>query len=292
MLKRAEPPLHVWSRPVMTVLAAIGFGITSYLTVTHFGNEQVALCDAEGAGCDLVLSSEWAKIFGIPLTIFGALGYLVVAGLAIAPLLWKQESPKQQDRRKRQVAFLLFMVSTAMLVFSGYLIYLIAFVIRTAEGEATFCLYCLSSAVLVTGIWLLNLAGNDWDDVGQLFFVGTLIGVVVLTATVGVYAMQRQFLATNESFAGRLAQHLKVTESQMFGTFWCPHCRDQKQRFGGAAAQIPYVECDPRGENPQVQLCRSQGIEGYPTWKIKGNFYAGDRSLEELAQLSGYQGAR
>jgi uncharacterized membrane protein len=276
----------------MALLAAIGFGITSYLTITHFGTGQVALCDSQGAGCDLVLSSEWAKVFGIPLTIFGALGYLVVGGLAIAPLVLKKPQPKQQERWKRQVAFLLFMASTAMLVFSGYLMYLIAFVIRTADGEVTFCLYCVSSATLVTGIWLLNLFGNDWDDVGQLLFAGILIGVVVLTGTVGVYAMQRQFTAVNESFAGRLAQHLQTTNSRMFGAFWCPHCRDQKERFGAAATQIPYVECDPRGENPQVQLCRDKKIEGYPTWEIRGTLYSGDLSLDELARLSGYQGAR
>ena len=74
----------------------------------------------------------------------------------------------------------------------------------------------------------------------------------------------------------------------MYGAFWCPHCDTQKQLFGGAVTQIPYVECDPEGESAQPQLCQDKGIQGYPTWEIAGEFYPGVHSLETLASLSGY----
>jgi hypothetical protein len=72
----------------------------------------------------------------------------------------------------------------------------------------------------------------------------------------------------------------------------CPH--DQKQLFGKEAVQyITYVECstpEGRGQTPQ---CQQQQIQGYPTWKINGQkLPSGTKSLEELVQLSGYQGAR
>jgi hypothetical protein len=33
-------------------------------------------------------------------------------------------------------------------------------------------------------------------------------------------------------------------------------------------------------------------IQGFPTWEIKGKQYKGEKSLAELANLSGYQGDR
>ncbi len=72
----------------------------------------------------------------------------------------------------------------------------------------------------------------------------------------------------------------------MYGAFWCPHCEAQKELFGPALDNVPYVECDPGGESPQPQLCQDKGIQGYPTWEIDGEFYPGVRSLEELATLT------
>jgi hypothetical protein len=55
---------------------------------------------------------------------------------------------------------------------------------------------------------------------------------------------------------------------------------------------MTYVECDPAGTNPQPQVCQTAGIQSYPTWEINGEFYQGTRSLDELADLSGYTGSR
>lgn len=94
----------------------------------------------------------------------------------------------------------------------------------------------------------------------------------------------------SQSYEARLAKHLTAQDAKMYGAFWCPHCADQKEMFGSAIDQIPYVECDPEGEEAQPQLCRDKNIEGYPTWEINGELYPGTRSLEELAQLSGFEG--
>ncbi|MGJ3245963.1 MAG: glutaredoxin family protein [Elainellaceae cyanobacterium] len=87
-----------------------------------------------------------------------------------------------------------------------------------------------------------------------------------------------------------LANHLTENDAKMYGAFWCPHCADQKAMFGDAVQALTYVECDPEGENPQPELCQEVGIEGYPTWEVDGQLYPGVRSLEELADLSNYEG--
>jgi glutaredoxin len=96
-------------------------------------------------------------------------------------------------------------------------------------------------------------------------------------------------LAADAPYEARLANHLTAQEATMYGAFWCPHCQDQKALFGDAADQVPYVECDPEGENAQPELCQTKDIQGYPTWEIDGELYPGTRSLEELAQLSGFE---
>jgi uncharacterized membrane protein/glutaredoxin len=290
MRKRSEPWLHRWSRPAIIALTIFGFSLTTYLTVTHFFGQKVALCEVEGSGCDLVLSSDYAKVFGIPLTIFGALSYLTLGILAGLPLLLKRGEPKAQNQLKETSAFLMFMVSSSTFVFSGYLIYLLAS--GSIGGTPQVCLYCISSAAAMTTIWLLTIFGNAWKDVGNLFFTGALVAIVTLTGTLGVYASQGKLAAQSGSFAGKLAQHLTATNAKMYGAYWCSHCAEQKQIFGDAQKLIPYVECDAKGTNPQTQLCQQKGITGFPTWEIDGKMLSGRRSLDELAEASKYIGDR
>lgn len=92
-----------------------------------------------------------------------------------------------------------------------------------------------------------------------------------------------------------LAQHLQKTGAKMYATFWCSVCRWQEQQFGAEAYSIiksMQIECDPRGKNAQVSLCRQANIAAYPTWEINGQIYRGGRYLNQLAELSGYQGDR
>jgi len=290
MRKRSEPWLHRWSRPAIVALTLFGFSLTTYLTVTHFFGQKVALCNVEGSGCDLVLSSEYAKVFGIPLTIFGALGYLTLGLLAGLPLILKKDDPKAQSQLKELANFLMFMVATSTFVFSGYLMYLLAS--GSIGGQPQVCLYCISSAAAMTTIWLLTIFGAAWKDVGQLFFTGAIVAIVTITGTLGIYASQGKIAAQRNSFAGRLAQHLTVTNAKMYGAYWCPHCIDQKKRFGEAKKLVPYIECDAKGENPQTALCQEKGIKGFPTWEINGKMLSGERSLDELADASGYKGDR
>jgi hypothetical protein len=39
-------------------------------------------------------------------------------------------------------------------------------------------------------------------------------------------------------------------------------------------------------------LCEQKGIKGFPTWEINGKMLSGERTLDELANESGYTGDR
>ena len=44
------------------------------------------------------------------------------------------------------------------------------------------------------------------------------------------------------------------------------------------------------GQNNQADLCRSKGLEGFPSWEINGGIDSGVKGLDTLAELSGYKG--
>ncbi len=77
------------------------------------------------------------------------------------------------------------------------------------------------------------------------------------------------------------AQCLTDAGVKMYGTEWCPHCKNQKKLFESSFEFIDYIDCDKN-----KQKCLIEGIEGYPTWKLNGESYTGEQSLEALAQIS------
>ena len=298
--KRSIPWIHRWSRPLMAGIASVGAAVTGYLTIVKLTGNSTA-CPTNG--CDLVLSSPYATVFGLPLALFGFFAYASMIVFALIPLL--VNSSKQAQLRstlENWTGLLLFAGGTAMTIFSGYLMYLLAFKIQVV------CIYCVGSALLSATLFTLALIGREWQDIGQLFFTAIVVGMLVLIGTTGIYASVNNPALADRSTPGEsglpittasgtaeiaLAKHLKQVEAKMYGAFWCPHCHEQKQLFGQEASQsINYIECDPKGKKPQPELCEAAKIESFPTWKIKGKSVSGTQSLEELATMSGYQGAR
>ena len=300
--RRSTPWIHRWSRTVMGAIAAIGVVETAYLTIAKFTTGSV-ICPT--SGCDKVLNSPYATVFGtVPLSLLGCLAYLSIAILALAPKAVNPNTNKglhsQLENKTWQA---LFIITAAMVIFSSYLMYLMAFEIKEL------CIYCISSALFSLSLFVLVLVGREWEDIGQLVFTGILVAMVSSIGALGLYNSVRSPAAsvstpgivapavTTTSGPAQLAlvRHLREIGAKEYGAYWCPHCHDQKMLFGKeAAALIDYVECDPRGQNSRAEICQAAGanIKGFPTWEIKGQFYSGTQSLEKLADLSGYAGPR
>lgn len=300
--KYTPPALHRWYRPIMAGVASIGAAVTAYLTYSKLTGSSTA-CPIEG--CNIVLASPYASVFGLPLALFGFLAYASMVGLAIAPLLLSR--PEQRRRREdidHWTGLLLFIGATAMMIFSGYLMFLLIFAIKAV------CLYCIASALFSVMLFVLSIVGRDWEDVGQLFFTGIFTTVAVMVVSLGLYSTvnmpaqagaqsgrraQSEFAVTTSSGESEiaLAKHLSQTGAKFYGAFWCPHCQKQKLTFGKEAMQfVPYIECSPPNRNGQTAACQVAKIEGYPTWEINGQRSTGEKSLSELADLTGYQGPR
>ena len=86
-----------------------------------------------------------------------------------------------------------------------------------------------------------------------------------------------------------LAHHLKSLNVKMYTTYWCPYCHKQKQLFGKDAYKIiDIIECDPKGNNSQTELCIKKGIKNLPSWEINGELVPGLHTLQELSRMSNY----
>lgn len=118
----------------VAVLAAFGVAIAGYLTWVHYADLE-AFCVGGGSGCERVQTSDYAKLFGVPVAVLGLAGYLAIL-LALA---------LPGDGSRPAVAFLA-LVGAA---FSLYLTYLELF-----EIEAI-CQWCVASAVVMCGLAVL-----------------------------------------------------------------------------------------------------------------------------------------
>ncbi|MFY0609092.1 MAG: vitamin K epoxide reductase family protein [Candidatus Atelocyanobacterium thalassa] len=311
--KRSIPVIYRWARYIIGMIAISGTILTAYLTIAKLTGTTVycGVNDAQllGTGCKNVLNSRYATVFNLPLSLFGTLAYISMSVASLGPLLLKSEKNKNFIKKIDEWTWQFLLIGgTAMAVFSSYLIYILS-----TELYST-CYYCLASFLLSLALMIFSILGKEWEDIGQTLFVSIIVTIVTLVGILGIYTNTEKPLthgrvaikqvktvphppngwpitSRSEESEIKLAEHLTSIGAKMYGAFWCPHCHDQKQLFGLTAFhKINYIECDPRGKNPQPNICISSNIKSYPSWEINGEQLSGAQSLEDLAKSSNYQG--
>lgn len=112
--------------------------------------------------------------------------------------------------------------------------------------------------------------------------------VIALAIVVVVAGIVLLFQRRQSSRLDAFAQCLGTKGAKMYGAYWCPHCADQKERFGSAFKYAPYVECGVKGSRSPAQACVDANIKHYPTWVFAdGARVEGDHPLEFLSQETG-----
>ena len=113
----------------MQVLAVIGLGVATYLTIVHYAGLKPA-CTA-GTSCVKVQTSVWSKVDGVPVALMGLIGYVAILASLLAP-----------DREQTRLATLA--LTLVGFGFSAYLTY------RELFSIHAICEWCASSAVILT----------------------------------------------------------------------------------------------------------------------------------------------
>jgi hypothetical protein len=84
------------------------------------------------------------------------------------------------------------------------------------------------------------------------------------------------------------ARCLSASGAKMYGSYWCPHCNEQKEMFGSSWKYMNYIECSLPARAGQTQACIDANITSYPTWEFNdGNRTLGVLSFDDLSQKTG-----
>jgi protein-disulfide isomerase/uncharacterized membrane protein len=184
-----DRPHSVWPLAVIAALVTAGIGISVYMTRHHevelYGGaeyqaeELVGCVEAEGVSCDIVNTSEWSELAGVPLFTWAVPTYLLLlllAGLAIS------------GRHRTKSALIALGVGATL--FSALLFY-----ISKVELGAV-CLWCMR-LYAINGVLpaLAFGAGLRDDDTPNAGVLNTSAAVFVVTALLSIGA-QRSFRAS------------------------------------------------------------------------------------------------
>lgn len=159
-------------RLVMACLALGGLGITGYLTYEKLLLGTIPACGL-GDGCNIVLSSPYASVAGLPLAAGGMVLYAAILGWLLAPgkssLRW----------------WVLWGLTTVGMVFSGYLMTLLVVELKAL------CPYCLGSAAILTTLWLTTLITQPSSRSKKGAVLGGSVAIITLVGVVGLYNFQK-----------------------------------------------------------------------------------------------------
>lgn len=133
-------------------LALIGLVDSLYLTWYKIAG-TAPLCENFG-DCSTVNSSRFADIGGIPIALLGAGAYLLILTVHAA------ERRRMLDPENANlIVFGLALVGT---LYSAYLTYIELYVLRAV------CPFCVISAVVITGIFVVSIVRMARGDVAEL----------------------------------------------------------------------------------------------------------------------------
>jgi uncharacterized membrane protein len=123
------------------VLACLGTLDSIYLLIYKLTNNP-SMCLGSG-GCHNVNFSPYSEIGGIPVSVFGIIAYLIIAGI----LLLEPRVKILQENGSLAI----FGISLAGVVFTAYLTWLEIYVIHAI------CPFCVASAVIIVLIFILAI---------------------------------------------------------------------------------------------------------------------------------------
>jgi uncharacterized membrane protein len=271
----AERPMRSGPNWLLLGLAVIGMGLTAYLTFTFWAGQAVAGCTA-GSGCDLVLSSQWSKLFGLPTSFWGFLTYAALGGIAFI---------KEEDLHWK-------FAWTIALFGVLYSLYLTSVSVIVLEAACPYCLTSLTLMLVILGLVTYQRPASLPKFSWRPWLLKTVsTGVVLVIALHLHYAgVWGKSSGPEDPTVRALAEHLTKTGAKFYGAFWCPACESQKELFGSSMHRLPYVECSPAGRRgPPATICTVMGIETFPTWIINGQRIVGRLSLSDLARHSNFK---
>ncbi|PIZ94558.1 MAG: hypothetical protein COX81_03195 [Candidatus Magasanikbacteria bacterium CG_4_10_14_0_2_um_filter_37_12] len=121
------------------IFSIIGFCDSTFLAIKNLTGSYIG-CGVNG-GCDIVTSSVYSTLFGIPVALFGTLYYLSILLLVVFYL----------DKKKIKILLWISRITVVGFLASIYFVYLQLFVIHSI------CYFCMGSAITSTSLFVVGM---------------------------------------------------------------------------------------------------------------------------------------
>jgi uncharacterized membrane protein len=128
---------------IVAALALAGIFISLYLTLYKLG--VIAELSCSVGSCETVNLSKWSRFLGLPVAVWGLLFYLDVFAIALVGTMPRFEYA-------RAISLVIVLEAGVGVLFSAWLTYLELAVIHAI------CVWCVTSAVVVTLIFVVGVA--------------------------------------------------------------------------------------------------------------------------------------
>jgi protein-disulfide isomerase len=286
-------------KTLFLLLSLLGLFDSLYLLWVYASPWRPLAC--LGSGCDAVRISSFSKLAGQPVPLYGVVGYSLLALLILAEAL-------VPARLARGIHWALGSITGAGLLFSIYLTYVEAFVIRA------WCFWCVISTLVMGCLSALAVLEQRRpaalaDRQPRFARVRTQLVVVSTALTLGTpafyylsrhgklppvqpptaQALRERLVRPDSHMTGNAGAALTVVE---FADFECPVCARQEQvveeiraRYAAQTRfffrQFPLTELHPQAEKAaEASECAA---EQGKFWEAVKNFYNWQDDLRDEA---------
>jgi uncharacterized membrane protein len=124
------------------IASIVGLLDSGYLSISKLSSSDLVCSKAIG-DCNSVNASQWSYLFGIPIAYLGFAAYLAIIFLILFG--------NKINFLKPYADYLFFFITLIGFLFSAYLTYIEAAVLKT------FCQWCLVSAAMITILFLISV---------------------------------------------------------------------------------------------------------------------------------------
>ena len=142
MTKNPDKKRQNFSSDIIRIAAVIGLLDSIYLAYVKLANAEI-YCTPGLGDCDVVNASQWSSLWGIPLGVYGVIGFAAILLIESLGNKWKLLTTHND--------LILFAISFAGFLFSLYLTYIELFILHAI------CQWCILSALMMTVIFIVSV---------------------------------------------------------------------------------------------------------------------------------------